>query len=141
MLQELSYFRLSLLSFLWESHPGLAFDDAFIIARADAAAEVYSTAIKDGLTHDRAGELSDEVLYADLQFSPFNTLVHVLWNEFQGEIPVEAARLRALEMLPKLDEVFGKYNLSDDFDSTPQYDLLYTELTGAVQILIEDGIQ
>lgn len=141
MPQELSYFRLSLLSFLRESHPGLAINDAFITARADTAAEVYSTAIKNGLTHDRADELSNEVLYAGLLFSPCNILVNILWNEFSNEIPVETARLRALEILPKLDDVFGKYNLSDDFDATPEYNLLYTELTGAVQILIEDGIQ
>ncbi|MDR0231391.1 MAG: DUF1896 domain-containing protein [Dysgonamonadaceae bacterium] len=141
MSQELSYFRLSLLSYLHDSHPGLVANDAFIATRGDAAAEAYSAAVKNGETHDRAGELADEVLYAGLLFSPYNTLVNVLCSEFSDEILPEMARLRALEIMPKIDEVFGKYNLLDDFDSTPEYDLFYTELTGAVQILLENGIQ
>ncbi|MBM6707127.1 DUF1896 family protein, partial [Bifidobacterium pullorum subsp. saeculare] len=35
---ELSYYRLTLLSYLRESHPERAADDAFIRARADLAA-------------------------------------------------------------------------------------------------------
>lgn len=34
-----------------------------------------------------------------------------------------------------------KYDLTDDFADTPDYELFYTELTGTVQILLEDGIQ
>jgi len=45
-----------------------------------------------------------------------------------------------MEMLPKLNGVFNKYKLSDGFDTTEEYDQLYTELTGTIQILLEDGI-
>jgi len=45
-----------------------------------------------------------------------------------------------MEMLPKLNGVFDIYKLSDSFETTAQYDQLYTELTGAIQILLEDGI-
>jgi len=41
MSQKLSYFRLSLLSYLRDSHPHLANDAAFIATRGDAAAEAY----------------------------------------------------------------------------------------------------
>lgn len=137
---ELSYYRLSLLSFLRDSHPQLASDTAFIAARGDAAALSHSAAVKSGETHDRAGELANEVLYAGLHFSPYRTLVHILWNEFESGIDPALAEGVAIELLPKLSDVFGKYKFSDDFDDTPEYQLFYTELTGAVQILLEDGL-
>lgn len=137
---ELSYYRLSLLSFLRDSHPHLATDTAFIASRGDAAAETYSAAVKSGETHDRAGERANEILYAGLHFSPYRTLVHILWNEFESEIDPALAEGVAIELLPKLSDVFGKYKFSDDFDDTPEYRLFYTELTGVAQILLEDVI-
>jgi hypothetical protein len=141
MPQELSYFRLSLLSYLRDSHPHLANDNAFINARGDAAAEVFSVAVKNGQTHDQAVEIANEVQYAGLLFSSYRTIVRILWNEFEKDVTPVLAESVAMEMLPKLNEVFDKYGLTDDFDTTPEYDLLYTELTGTIQILLEDGIQ
>jgi hypothetical protein len=137
---ELSYFGLSLKSYLIDSHPLLANDTAFISACADTAAETYSNAIKDGLPHDRAEELANVELYRELHFSPYNTLVNILWNEFATEIPEDDAREAALLLLPLCEKVLEKYSLPDDFADTPDYDLLYTELTGTIQILLEDGI-
>jgi len=140
MPEELSYFRLSLLSYLRDSHPHLANDNAFITIRGEAAAEAYSAAVKNGQSHDQAGEIANEVLYTGLLFSPYLTIVRILWNEFEkGVTPVLAERV-ALELLPKLNVVFDKYKLTDDFDTTEEYDQFYTELTGAIQILLEDGI-
>jgi len=140
MSQELSYFRLSLLSYLRDSHPHLANDNAFIAARGDAAAEAYSAAVKNGQSHDQTGEITNEVLYAGFLFSPYRTIVRILWNEFEKEVTPALAESVAMEMLPKLNGVFNKYKLSDGFDTTPEYNLLYTELTGTIQILLEDGI-
>ena len=140
MSQELSYFRLSLLSYLKDSHPYLANDNAFIAARGDAAAEAYSTAVKNGQAHDQAGEIANEVLYAGLLFSPYRTIVRILWNEFEKDVTPMLAEGVAIGLLPKLNGVFDKYHLTDDFDTTPEYDQFYTELTGAIQILFEDGI-
>jgi len=36
-----------------------------------------------------------------------------------------------------IQETFDKYNLTDEFVATPEYDTLYTELTGTVVLLIE----
>jgi len=47
----------------------------------------------------------------------------------------------ALRLLPLCRGVLEKYDLTDDFADTPDYELFYTELTGTVQILLEDGIQ
>ena len=141
MPQELSYFRLSLLSFLRDSHPNLITDTNLIAARGDAAAEAYSAAIQNGQNHDQAAEDANEVLYAGLLFSPYRTIVKVLWNEFEKEVTPSLAGGGAIGLLPELKEVFAKYKLSDYFDTTPEYDRLYTELTGAIQILLEDGLQ
>lgn len=139
--QELSYYRFSLLSYLQENFPDRAGDTAFIEERADAAAETYSNAVKNGQTHVEAEELASNVLFRGLHFSPYNTLVHILWNEFSEEIPEESAKEIALQILPLCSETQDSYTLSDDFAGSPQYDELYTELTGAVEILLEDGLQ
>ncbi|NBJ07832.1 DUF1896 family protein [Alistipes sp. Z76] len=141
--EELSYYGLSLLSYLRDSHPELAVDRSFIAGRADRAAEAYSDAIRAGSTHTEAEAAASEELYRGLHFSPYNTLVHILWDEFASAIPEEAARAVALRLLtlPALRDVLAKYDLADDFAATPEYQLLYTELVGTVQILLEDGLQ
>lgn len=141
MPQELSYFRLSLLSYLKDSHPHLTKDTAFIAARVDDAAEAYSAAVRNGKTHDQAEETANKVMYSGLLFSPYRILVRILWDEFEKEVAPALAEGVAIRLLPKLDEVFSKYELSDSFEITEEYDRLYTELTGAIQILLEDGIQ
>ena len=84
---ELSYYRLTLLSYLRESHPERAADDAFVRARADLAAEAFSEAVKSGMDYDEAVRQADEVLFQDLHFSRLDTLITVLWNEFADEVP------------------------------------------------------
>ena len=138
---ELSYYSLSLLSFLRDSHPQHIADADFITQRADRAAEVYSEVIRGGRTHIEAEEAANEELYRGLHFSPYNTLVNILWNEFTAEIPEDDARVVARLLLPLCGKVLAKYTLVDDFADTPEYDLLYTELVGTVQILFEDGVQ
>ena len=139
--QELSYYRLLLLSFLKESHPELAGDNDFIAARADSAEE-YSESIRSGSTHDTAAEAANQVLFAGLHFSKYDVIVTVLWNEFSDEVPQGSAKTLALQLLPVCEEVFAKYPLSDDFQFEPAFDNLYTEITGTILIwLDENGIQ
>ena len=140
MPQELSYFRLSFLSFLRDSHPNLATDTNLIAARGDAAAEAYSSAIKNGQSHDQADELASEVLYRGMLFSPYRTIVRILWDEFEKEVTPVLAEGAAVGLLPKLKDVFSHYDLSDNFEATEEYNQLYIELTGSIQILLEDGI-
>ncbi len=138
---EMSYFRLSLLSFLRDTHPDKAIDLNFIAARGNAAALRYSEAIQSGHTHNEAEEFSSQILYEGLHFSPYRTIVTILWEEFSEEIDSDQAEALALVLLPRLNTVITKYNLSDDFANTPQYEQFYTELTGSIQILLEDGLQ
>ena len=136
---ELSYYGLSLLSFLKDSHPDRVGNKAFINERADRAADVYSETIKSGLTHIEAEERASAELYRGLHFSPYTLIVNILWDEFSAEIPEDSARTIAMEVLPLCGSVFAKYNLTDDFAETLQHDALYTELTGTIAILLEDG--
>lgn len=137
----LSYYGLSLLSYLKDSHPELIAESEFIAERADSAAQAYSEAIRSGCNHIEAEEIAREELCRGLHFSPYNTLVNILWREFEAEIPEDTARQAALRLLPLCRGVLEKYDLTDDFADTPDYELFYTELTGTVQILLEDGIQ
>ena len=137
----LSYYGLSLLSYLRASHPDLADDADFIRTRAQAAAEAYSCIIRSGGSRIEAAEEADTVLYRGLHFSLYGTLANVIRSEFADIIPEEDAREAALILLPQAREVARSYELADDFAATPQYALLYTELTGTVQILLDNGIQ
>lgn len=137
----LSYYGLSLLSYLRESYPDLANDADFIRTRAQSAAEAYSCIIRSGGSRIEAAEEADAVLYRGLHFSLYGTLANVIRSEFADIIPEEDAREAALILLPQAREVARSYELADDFAATPQYALLYTELTGTVQILLDNGIQ
>jgi hypothetical protein len=138
--ERLSWFRLSLLSYLRDAHPDKAADRAFVVSRGDAGAEAYSAAIHAGHTHDEADEIAAQTLYAGLHFSPYRTLVTILWDEFEGEVNPALAEGLAMELLPRLSSILKKYTLSDDFADSREYEQLYTELTGAIQMLLEDGL-
>ncbi len=134
---EMSYFRLNLLSYLRDSHPDKANDLSFIAGRGDMAAEAYSQAVKSGLDHIQAAEIANEALFKGLHFSPYNTIVEILWNEFQDEIPEDKAKELAIKLLPECASLFANYSLSDNFTSKPEYEQLYTELTGAIALYLE----
>ena len=136
---ELSYYRLTLLSFLRESHPDLADDESFVTPRSDQAAEAFSAAIRSGLTYDDAAQQANDLLFQGLHFSPLDTLITVLWNEFAAEIPEGNARNVALQLLPECRKVFSGYTLSDDFMFNPEFDRLYDELTDTVTIWLEEN--
>lgn len=135
---ELSYYGLSLLSFLKESHPDKVNDTAFIEARANLAANTYENALREGYVQSGAEEMANDVLYTGLHFSCHDAIVNVLWNEFADEVPQGDAREIAIRLLPHLKTIFDKYSLSDDFAYTLEYESLYTELTGAILIHFEE---
>lgn len=137
---DLSYFRLSLIAFLKESHPQLLSDEKFIAARNQAALDIYEDMIKNGGSPLEAAHWANETLFAGLHFSKHDTLKNILWSEFSKEIPEATAPLWAIRLLPECGAVFAKYSLSDDFAYSPEYELLYTELTGTILICLENGI-
>jgi hypothetical protein len=134
---DMSYYGLSLTDFLRESHPELLADTSFIEARAEMAAETHFRSLRSGSSQIEAGELANAVLFQGLHFSMHDTLVNILWNEFSDIIPEEDARSWAIRLLPECKYMFDKYVLSDDFAYEPEYELLYTELTGVIALYFD----
>ena len=137
--KELSYFRLKLEAYLGEHFPERVNDNAFVIARADEALTAYCDAVAQGFSHPEAEVMASEVLYHDLHFSKYDTLVSVLEQEFEKELPSSLPERLALILLNNkaIQAVFAKYELTDDFTAGTEYDKLYTELTGTIVLLIE----
>ena len=134
---DLSYFRLSLMAFLRESHPQLANDENFIAARTNAAFDAYEQEIRNGATPNQAAEQANTVLFRDLHFSKHDTLVNIFWNEFADQIPEDQAKIMSIKQQPQCETVFALYPLSDNFAYEPEYELLYTELTGKIAQLLK----
>ena len=137
--QELSYFRLKLRSYMSEYHPERLQDTEFITTRADMALTAYCDAVAQGFSHPEAETMASEVLYQGLHFSKYDTLVSVLENEFEKELPSPLPERLAPMLLKNkaVQSVFDKFELTDDFGASPEYDKLYTELTGTIVLLIE----
>ena len=137
--KELSYFRLKLEAYLGEHFPERVNENTFITNRADEALTAYCDAIAQGFSHPEAEVMASEVLYQGLHFSKYDTLVSVLENEFEKELPSPLPERLAPMLLKNkaVQSVFDKYELTDDFGATPEYEKLYTELTGTIVLLIE----
>ena len=134
---DISYFRLSLMAFLKESHPERLKDKPFILSLTDAATESYEQTIRNGGSPQEAIEQANAILFNGLHFSKHDTLVNILWNEFADEVPEDEAKEMAMKLLPECEFVFADYPLSDAFAYEPEYELLYTELTGTIALYLE----
>lgn len=140
--KDLSYFTLRLRELLERSFPEKAGDTAFVDQRSALSAITYEQAFKGGNSHDASLRIAEKVLFEGLHFSRYNTVFKVVCNEFDRLMADEELRSFALNMFPVCEEVFKGYNLTDDFEDNPDYDLLYTELIGTIQLWIEDhGLQ
>jgi hypothetical protein len=140
--KDLSYFKLRLQELLNSSFPEIAGNRAFINQRSENAAYVYQEAFRCGNSIDQCNEIADQVLFEGLQFSRFDILFKVVCEEFDSLMADDDLRPFAVKMFPVCESVFARYELTDDFAYTTEFDLLYTELTGTIQIFIEDhGLQ
>jgi len=140
---ELSYYGLYLLRYLLEQHSRKAKDLGFIYQRENEAAETFEQARLDGYSVEGAHELAMSVLTKDLGITEWGILVEVLEKEFASELNDEQRLAFAEKLLPLLVPVFEPYNLTEpEFELSPDYVQLYTELTGAVILYIEQyGVQ
>lgn len=78
-------------------------------------------------------------LMRGLHYPKYSLLMEVLEREFDREVPEAKRTAFAEKLLPHIDKVFSIYDLSDDFFAqSPEYDLLYSELTGAVILYLEE---
>ena len=140
--KDLSYFRLRLQELLTTSFPEKAYDVKFIDQRSSWASNAYEGAFRAGNPVSQCDHIADYVLFEGLHFSKFDTIFQVVCNEFDTRMADEELRPFALKMLPVCEPVFANYNLTDDFAYCSEFDLLYSELTGTIDIWIEeDGLQ
>ena len=139
--QELSYFRLKLKSYMSEHHPERLKDTEFITARADMALRAYCDAVAQGFSYLEAETMASEVLYQGLHFSKYDTLVSVLENEFERELPAPLPEKLAPILLSNkaVQATFAGFELTDAFAASGQYDRLYTELTGTIVLLTKSN--
>ena len=137
--KELSYFRLKLENYLSEHFPEMLSDKPFITARADEALISYCDAVAQGFSYPEAESMASEVLHRGLHFSKYDTLVSILEQEFEKELPSPLPERLAPILLNNkaIQAVFAKYELTDNFAAGTEYDKLYTELTGTIVLLIE----
>ena len=135
---DFSYYGLYLLDYLRNNRFEQATDTAFIRERADRAAETYEQARLDGYPTEGAQELAMNILLRGLHYSKHAILREVVESEFADDVPEDKQDGFIAGLLPLVDAVFSIYDLSDDnFALSPGYDLLRTELTGAVVLYIE----
>ena len=136
---DFSYYGLYLLDYLRNNRFEQATDTAFIRERADRSAETYERARLDGYPAEGAQELAMNVLLRGLHYSKYAILREVVESEFADDVPEDKQEGFIAGLLPLVDAVFSIYDLSDDnFALSPDYDLLRTELTGAVVLYIEE---
>ena len=136
---DFSYYGLYLLDYLRNNKFEQASDTAFIRERADRAAEAYERARLEGYPAEGAQELAMNILLGGLHYSKYAILREVVEGEFADDVPEDKQDGFIAGLLPLVDAVFSIYNLSDDnFALSPGYDLLRTELTGAVVLYIEE---
>ena len=136
---DFSYYGLYLLDYLRNNKFEQASDTAFIRERADRAAEAYERARLEGYPAEGAQELAMNVLLGGLHYSKHAILREVVESEFADDVPEDKQDGFIAGLLPLVDAVFSIYDLSDDnFALSPDYDLLRTELTGAVVLYIEE---
>ena len=136
---DFSYYGLYLLDYLRTNRFEQANDEAFIRERADRAAEAYERARLEGYPADGAQELAMRTLTEGLRYSKYAILREVVETEFADDVPEAEREAFTLKLLPLVAGVFSIYDLSDDnFALSPEYDLLYTELTGAVVLYMEE---
>lgn len=135
---ELSYYGLYLLDYLRKYHPDKVSDAPFIAGREEAASETFEKERAAGSTVEAAQEEAMRVLLEGLHFSPYALLLEVVENEFSEEVQEQEREAFCREIFPHLKNLFAGYPTTDDtFALSPEHDLLYTELTGAIMLYLE----
>ena len=141
--QQLSYYGLYLLRYLMEQHSKKAKDLNFIYQRELLAAETFEQARREGHSVEGAQELAMDALMKGLSMTPWSILMEVLEKEFAVEVDEDERIPFAEKLLPLVKPVFEPYDLTQpEFELSTEYVQLYTELTGAVVLYIEQyGVQ
>jgi len=126
-----------------EQHSKKAKDLNFIYQRELQTAETFEQARREGHSVEGAQELAMDALMKGLSVTQWSILMEVLEKEFAVEVDEEQRIPFAEKLLPLVKPVFEPYDLTQqEFELSTDYVQLYTELTGAVVLYIEQyGVQ
>lgn len=138
---DLSYFTTTLQNYLNDYHPQLMSDASFIKTRSEQASEMFARCVRDGCSCMEAVQQANSALHAGLAFSKYQTILSVLEQDFEA-ISEQQRRSVAERMLPVCEPVFSLYEINDDFEYSPEFDILTFELIGTIQIYLDEhGVQ
>lgn len=138
---DLSYFTTTLQNYLSDYHPQLLSDASFIEIRCEQASEIFARCVRDGCSCMEAMRQTNDALHAGLAFSKYQTILSVLEQDFDA-IPEPQRRSVAERMLPVCEPVFSLYEINDDFEYSPEFNILTFELIGTIQIYLDEhGVQ
>lgn len=136
-LGSLSYYELRLKELLQTSFPNLLANTAFIKDRSEYAAQAYQEAFEAGISIPECDKIASGVLFDGLFFSPFDMVFEVVSQEFDTQLADEDLRPFALKIFPELKKYENE--IDEDFQHSAAYQSLYTELTGAIELWLEDN--
>ena len=138
---DLSYFTTTLQNYLSDYHPQLLWDASFIETRSEQASEMFAQCVRDGCSCMEAMRQANDTLHAGLAFSKFQTILSVLEQDFEA-IPERQRRSLAERMLLVCEPVFSLHEINDDFEYSPEFNILIFELIGTIQIYLDEhGVQ
>ncbi|AZA84521.1 DUF1896 domain-containing protein [Chryseobacterium lactis] len=140
LLKNLSYFRSNLQELLYTNYPEKAYDSKFISQRSNWAFKAYEGAIQGKNTEEEAERIANSILFEALYFSKFNTIFQVVTYEFDTFFVDEEIRPFSLKMLNVCDDIFKKYDLTDDFAYSTDYDYLYNDIKAIISEWIKKNL-
>lgn len=126
--KDLEYFRKNLQELLDTNFPEKAYNEKFISRRSKWALTAYEGALQGKNNEEEAEKIANSILFEDLYFSKFNTIYQVVTYEFDTFFVDEELRSFSFKMLNFCEDQFMKYDLTDDFAYSTDYDHLYKDL-------------
>ena len=141
MPKDINFLELELTKHIIEDFPQLITDEEFIEGRAELALQTLVSYDRQGYSYDESLYEAHKVLYAGLNYSLFKDFVRLLETEFP-EVPEEEWRPMAVKLMEACKAVTDKYQIDDEFDGSPDRDVMLAELVGHIRTYIDKhGIQ
>lgn len=132
MEKDASYYKERLQHLLNNSFPELVPDTTLLDQRSQCAKTVYDGAMKSGNSIEQCEYYADHILFEKFHFSKFETVSNIINNNFGNLMKHNELEPFSLKMLKLYAPLFDKYELSDDFAYTYDFDKLCMEITASI---------
>ncbi|AZA92897.1 DUF1896 family protein [Chryseobacterium nematophagum] len=132
MEKDVTYYKERLQNLLSNSFPELVPNTALIEQRSQWAKIVYDGAIRSGSSIEQCEYYTDHILFEKFHFSKFETVSNIINNNFGNLMKHDELKSFSLKMLKLCAPIFDKYELSDDFAYTYDFDKLCMEITASI---------